>query len=587
LRASAVVAGLLVALSTGCETPPADRVPERVPGANVVVIGIDTLRADHLGCYGYGRPTSPRLDALGAESVVFANAIAQAPWTLPSFASMLTGLLPSSHRAGEGSQIVVSRLPPDRDTIATILHREGYATGSFVSNGYVGKDVGLAEGYDAHVQNMRSQGAVEPAIAWLRAHRTDRLFAFVHIVDPHGPWTASREHEAPFVDPTYAGPIDGTQWGPADPAWSDADRRRIVDLYDAEVHYADSLAGRIVEVLAELGLLGRTLVVVAADHGEELLERGAILHGHTLYDELLHVPLIVRWPGGGRRGRVTAQVRMMDVTPTILDAVGVAVPAGLDGVSLLDAIHGKPPPAVTRYAFAEYLDTPPQLKAIRTAEWKYVLNPTTGIARLFDLKADPDERHDVVATEAECATELRTRLESRLLARLEGFHFLVRGETAPHHVRVELRTATRFVGVSLSEPEPEDRFTLSADGRALDVDLQVGARRQSMGGDLFDDDGVRFQTADGAEVEMRALVDDVPLAADRLALAFPWLHPPSDVVWRFAPGDAKLRVPYPDPPLRTANDLGLALKYVDRPRPPTAVLDEKTRENLRALGYIQ
>jgi arylsulfatase A-like enzyme len=255
---------VLAVVLAGCGAPP----PERVAGANVVLIGIDTLRADHLGCYGYRRPTSPRLDALARQAVLFETAVTQSPWTLPAFASIFTGLLPSSHRAGEGKQLNVSRLDPARETLATILHRAGYRTGSFVSNGYVGRDVGMAEGFDEHREAMQAAGAAAQAVGWLEAHGAERFFVFLHIVDPHQPYAPPAEHAAPFLDPAYTGPIGTSFSGFAQPGWDDADRRRVIDLYDGEVHFADSLVGRVVDTLTTLGVLDRTLVVVTSDHGE-------------------------------------------------------------------------------------------------------------------------------------------------------------------------------------------------------------------------------------------------------------------------------------------------------------------------------
>jgi len=579
-RAASLV--FLGAVLAGCGAPP----PERVPGANVVVIGIDTLRADHLGCYGYRRPTSPRLDALAREAVLFETAVSPSPWTLPAFASIFTGLLPSSHRAGEGKQLNVSRLDPARATLATVLHEAGWRTGSFVSNGYVGRDVGLAEGFDEHREAMQSAGAAAQAIAWLQAHAQERFFVFLHIVDPHQPYAPPAEDAAPFLDPRYTGPVGASFSGFGDPTWSDADRRRVVDLYDGEVHFADGLVGRVLDTLASLGVADRTLVVVVSDHGEELFEHRLIGHGHTLYDELLRVPLIVRWPGGGLHRRVAPQVRAMDVFPTVLDALALPVPDGLDGVSLLPLLHGGRASPETETAFAEYLIVDPERKAIRRDGLKLILDPASGAASLFDLRADPTEQRDVASTRPAETAELRARLEHRLRATLEGFHLLVRGGTAAHRVTAQLRTATRFTDVGLYNPEPEDHYTVSPDGRVLDVDLDVAARahRPFFGVDVDDDDGVHFRTADGADVEVTLRADGAPAT---LALGADGAAADGAPPWRFAPGDSRLAVPFPAVPAASADGaLRAALVVVHRPVPPLATLDAKTRENLRALGYV-
>jgi len=327
-------AWLLVALAVaGCDAP----APPRFPRANVVLVGIDTLRADHLGCYGYTRPTSPRIDALASESVVFTTAVASAPWTLPSFASILTGLLPSHHRAGEGTLPYVSALDASHDTLGVVLQRAGYQTASFVSNVWVGKDVGLDRGFDVHAFDPAPSATVERAITWLSARTADPFFLFVHVFDPYAPYTPPPQHARLFTAPEYDGPFrtafptvweNGVPVMTVDRKWSAADRAQIVSLYDGEIHYADSLVGRLLDKLRALGMIERTIVIIVSDHGEEFFDHGRLGHSHTLYDELLLVPLVIRFPSASHHGRITRQVRSMDIFPTVLDAVGLPVPPG-------------------------------------------------------------------------------------------------------------------------------------------------------------------------------------------------------------------------------------------------------------------
>jgi arylsulfatase A-like enzyme len=576
----------ILLLLSACGTPP----PEHFPGANVVLIGIDTLRADHLGCYGYRRPTSPRLDGLARDSVVFTTAISQAPWTLPAFASIFTGLLPSSHRAGEGKQLNVSSLDPSHDTLATVLKRAGYRTGSFVSNGYVGKDVGMAAGFDDFGAKMLAIGAAEGAVEWLRAHGRERFFLFLHIVDPHQPYSPSPEHAAPFLDASYRGPVGTSFAGWANPSWNDADRRRVIDLYDGEVHFADSLVGRVVDTLAALGVTQKTIVVVTSDHGEELFEHGGIGHGHTLFDELLHVPLIVHLPEGRPRGQIAHQVRSMDLFPTLLDALGLPVPAGLDAVSLLPMMRGEPPNPETETALAEYVVVEPERKAIRQRDRKLILDPAAGSATLFDLSADPHEQQDIAAKSPERTAELRARLEHRLLTSVEGFHLLVRGGREAHRLTAALRTSGRFQNVGLYNPEADDRYTLSEDGRGLEVVLAVGARthRPLFNQDVDDEDGVHFRIAEGAAVEVTLQLDGAPMPSSQVAVGASGEASAGPPPWRLDAGDARLVVPFPRLPAATDDGtLHVALLFVRRPPPPLATMDEKTRESLRALGYIE
>jgi arylsulfatase A-like enzyme len=560
------------------------------PDANLVVIGIDTLRADHLGCYGYARPTTPRIDALAEESVVFTTAVSQSPWTLPAFASMFTGLLPSSHRAGEGKMLHVSSLDPGRDTLATVLQRASYRTGMFSSNGYVSKDVGLASGFDDANVSMRGAGATEKAIAWLRAHAGERFFLFLHIVDPHQPYAPPPEHAAPFIDPGYEGTIGMQYGGWADPTWNDADRRRIIDLYDGDVHFSDSLVGRVLDTLAALGVRERTVIAVTSDHGEELLDHSFLGHGHTLYDELLLVPLIVHFPGGQPRGRVEHQVRTMDLFPTLLEMLALRVPDGLDAVSLLPMARGEAPNPETDRAFAEYLFNEPELKAIRQGDRKLILDPAAGTTQLFDLRADPREREDISTREPERLAELRVALEHRVLASVEGFHLRLRGGRKAHRLEAIVRTTGRFEDVALYNPEADDRYTVAEDGRLLDVTFAVGARehRAFMNVDVDDEDGIRFRTAGGAPVDVTLRLDDAPMPGAWLQLGASDQPQVDSAVRRFDPRDRRLMVPFPRLPVPAKDgELRAALVFVQRPPPPLATMSDKTRESLRALGYIE
>src|SRR5262249_1626754 len=278
VRLSAGYVVLLLVLALGCGR-------EDFRDANIVIVGIDTLRADHVGAYGYARPTTPRIDAFSKDAVKFTTAVSQSSWTLPAFASMLTGLLPSYHRAGEGAFPSVSYLDPSVTTLPTVLHEAGFHTASFVSNVWVGAEVGMTQGYDEHKESMLSEEAASNAVKWLGAHRAERLFLFVHIMAPHQPYWPGPEDAAPFIDPAYTGPVGMSFIGDVDPKWTDADRRRVVDLYDGDIHFADRLTGQVLDAIAELGLDRKTIVVVIADHGEELFDHGHLSHGNTLYDE--------------------------------------------------------------------------------------------------------------------------------------------------------------------------------------------------------------------------------------------------------------------------------------------------------------
>jgi arylsulfatase A-like enzyme len=556
-------------------------------GANVVLIAIDTLRADHLGCYGYPRPTSPRIDRLSAESTVFDTAISQAPWTLPAFASMFTGRLPSVHRAGEGRFPTVSRLDETYPTLAEMLRDAGYATASFVSNVWVGAEVGMARGFEEHDEAWGADHAADGAIEWLGKDHEKPFFLFVHLMDPHQPYAPYPEDAKLFLDPSYAGPLGTAFVGNPHEEWTAADRQRVIDLYDAELHGSDRLVGRVLDTLAARGLDRRTIVVFTSDHGEELFDHGWLSHGHTLYDELLHVPLMVRFPGGAPR-RVERQVRTMDLMPTLLEALAVPPPEGIAGVSLMPLVRGEEGSPETDTALAEYVcfGDDQTLKAIRLPQEKLVFSPGVGRFQLFDLRADPKELHDLTGQRPERAVALRAEIDRRLASTLDGFHLIVRGgrETAVVEARFQ---AKGFEHVILYQPEAEDRFTLSPDGHTLDAVLTL--RPQTLPTPGWDLDGITFRTADGGPVVLRSLTESgQPLPPDRVVVGHSGKSPGARLPWRLAADLPSLRVPYPmPPPASLAGDTRVSLAFVQRGAAPTITARPETIERLKAIGYLR
>lgn len=392
---------LLLGLA-GCQEGGRPRGP--VP---VILISIDTLRMDHLGCYGYGPPTSPRLDAgLCRDSVVFEQAISHAPSTLLSHASMLTGLIPARH----GGSIELKRgLAPEVRTLAEALTDAGYRTASFNNGGQISATWGIDQGFEVYrsVSADRFAVVVDRALDWIDATlaeagndgdssqtQADRLFLFLHTYETHHPYTPSPADLERVGAEFYDGPL-GQDVGYRELRRINngaveatlEDKRFIVSAYDAEIRSVDRSLGELMSALAERDLYDRALILFVSDHGEEFGEHGWMgWHSHTLYDELLRVPLIVKLPGARSGGqRVTRQVRLADLTPTVLDLIGSPVPPGLDGTSLLPLIDGEPD---GRRPVISQRDGRPS-SSIRTSEWKL------WDQRLYHLASDPAERRDV------------------------------------------------------------------------------------------------------------------------------------------------------------------------------------------------
>jgi arylsulfatase A-like enzyme len=442
--------------------PPAARRPL------VILVSLDTVRADHLGLYGYERPTSPVLDALAREGTVFDDASSTAPWTLPAHASMLTGLYPASHRIMNSSQ----RLPDDVPTLAGLLGARGFTTAAVVNSFwltqasyYVTRDFEHYVWVEEDVHRVSpSTWVTDQAIEWLKARKDDEaMFLFVHYFDAHSDYASLPKYEDLFVRP-YDGSVKGTALelieANVDPVvvehcrmnfreqdcigqriheglvlnqeferrvFSDADIQHLVDLYDAGIRQLDSEVGRLVRYLDEAGLAEEALLVVVSDHGEEFAEHGGTDHMRTQYREVIRVPLLLRGPGVPAGVRYETPVSLVDLTPTVLSYAGIAPPTSMEGFDLrvlwtggdrapLDArtLFHESGWGATSHGIVALRPFAPKTHAIRRGRYKlYYSNRDEPNYALFDLEADPDETRDVTAEHPELAAELRRILDER------------------------------------------------------------------------------------------------------------------------------------------------------------------------------
>jgi arylsulfatase A-like enzyme len=415
----------------------------------VILISIDTLRADRLGCYGSPAPTSPAIDRFREQSVLFEWAIAQAPSTLPSHATMLTSLLPEHHGAFFARR---APLPTSIPTLATVLEAAGYRTAAFTGGGQIAPEFGLDRGFEIYGVNQGGadfQAAVEAGLEWLARDHRRPSFLFLHTYEVHHPYEPEPELLAIFDDgydgflAPHVSKEDLERINRGETAIGRRDLDHIIAAYDAEIRSVDEAFAALVAGLEELGLDDDALIVFTSDHGEELGEHGVVgWHSHTLYDELLRVPLVIRFPGGRYAGStVDAQVRLLDLAPTVLGAAGVDEPEGFEGVDLTRVLTGlaTPLPAVSQ------LDLPfgEDQISLRTARWK--LYPRAAFAgdpfadgppplavrarnfvkrwrrpfALFDLEADPGEAVDVNRAHEDVGEALRRTLGGLRAARRE------------------------------------------------------------------------------------------------------------------------------------------------------------------------
>jgi choline-sulfatase len=416
LLALAVVAGC------GRQAPAA---PIRFPGAPVILISIDTLRADHLPAYGYRAGSTPAIDRFAQAGLVFDEAYSQSPLTLPSHTTLLSGRLPVHHGVRDNIGYAVA---PGERTLAARFKAAGYATGSAVSSYVLRHQTGIDRGFDffddaftiagtgeSLAETQRDGGLTADALAnWVDAHASQPLFAFLHLYEPHAPYTPPASHAR------------------AQP-------------YDGEIAYADEIVGRFLDRLASRGILDRAVVALVSDHGEGLGDHGEAEHGLLLYREVLHVPLIVRLPGVVRGGtRVSGAAALVDVAPTLLELTGIAAD-GMDGQSLITAISSQRVTDHTVYAETMYPRLHfgwSDLASAIDGRYHYIRAPR---AELYDIAADPGERQNLAGAKATTASALAVSLD-RMTAGS--------GLAQPAPVDADVKERLRALGYTTSSASP-------------------------------------------------------------------------------------------------------------------------------------
>ena len=444
--------------SAPLEDPITTALPPPAGAPDVILVSLDTTRADHLSTYGYGRETSPHLTAFAADALLFTQAHSPAAWTLPAHASLFTGMYPSRHgahlaggflpgRSIDGHRRVAFPLPEERVTLAEALRDRGYRTAAFAANfSYLYRTFGVAQGFghydDApgllfhvrpHVVHFAQQFAPgfclksfrsaheinAAALSWLdRAPAGRPVFLFLNYMEPHEPWLAPAPYDRWSRGLAGAARLAHTNlYTHAVRDFTDAERAFIAANYDGQLLQMDAALGELLAALRARGRYETALVVVTADHGECLGEHGQVGHiGRMLYEPLLHVPLVVKFPGAGRpRGRTDRPVQLIDVLPTALAAAGAQVPAGVQGEPLLDVTHASVAEEdINPWLVAQYGGA--YDRAMRVLyEGSYKLITTSrGERLLFDLARDPDETEDLAARDPARTEALARRLDSAM-----------------------------------------------------------------------------------------------------------------------------------------------------------------------------
>ncbi len=462
------------------------------PPRGLVLVVVDTLRADHLGAYGYGRPTSPNIDALAEDAVLFRDAVSPAPWTLPSLATLMTSLYPSVHGAHSPSDLqnlawlfnpgnfqAFSSLHESRTTLAEVLRDAGFATFGAVQGSYPTSVFGMGQGFDIYRQNLTPgvRFDVEDALAWLDDEQPDRFFVYLHVMEVHAPYMApaikpgserkldpgrmayyeeaigeeSRRFLETDFDPDYRGTVNGSRAdlrarAHAPDELSPADREHLVALYDRGIVYADHWIGVLLDGLRERGLLDDVVFVLTADHGEEFVEHGRLEHSFSFYEEMLHVPLIVRVPGEGRGVVVEETAGLVDVMPTVVGVLGVPGSEGMQGRDLRSAWQApgreKRAPDYLGEASLHRRD-----RALRGPGFKYIRRDDgAGAVReeLYDLAVDPGEKRNRCRQAPQACLAHRRRLAAVLAAQRERASAMAAPE--PAEIDDDTRESLRALG---------------------------------------------------------------------------------------------------------------------------------------------
>ncbi|MFH1312553.1 MAG: sulfatase [Candidatus Eisenbacteria bacterium] len=578
---------------------------------NLLIIAVDTLRPDHLGCYGYERNTSPNIDGLAAGGVLFESAVSQSPWTLPSFATTLTSLYPTQHGAGfiePGVGSYGRRMRTVFPPLAMVLLKHGYATGAIINAPALAVEFGVDRGFEFYDTTPRwvariADGTTADALKWLDENKDVPFFAFVHYFDPHLDYEPPAPYDTLF-DPGYRGRIgkifdretyESLKVGlsrEGDPA-ADADWNHVRALYDGEIAFTDVAVGDLLKGIEERGLKDNTLIVLLGDHGEEFFEHRGFEHGHTLFDELIKVPLIFSLPGVvPENTKVGEQVRLLDVMPTILDILGITATTHLEGVSLEPLITGRgeaepskvgllPP----KFAYSESMLYGAEKKSLTAYPWKLIYNTVTGEEMLLNLAADPGEHHDVLAGEIDTRKLMENVLFGTLFTISESWFVEISGGGESHTFDFSVKAQQKpFVGsIQMAK-------ILDLDGNPVDSER---AKLKKVSSYALKIEGLELKgtvrlafkaNPKRASLTFDCRIDGEP--ATGMTFTGPTLSPASEMPFTEKP--TKQAVPPGPPQSKPQAPYILIWRSGDDLQPDTPVkLSEDTKQRLRALGYIQ
>jgi arylsulfatase A-like enzyme len=562
---------------------------------------VDTLRPDRLSLFGHNRKTSPRLERFAEDAVVFEEAYAPSGWTKPSVATILTGLNPSRH----GAVTRANRLPPEVVTLGELLTKLGYQTAAMVSNPNViatfGFDQGFEHFYDvgSEKQETRADEINEVVFKHMEEYPQAPFFYYIHTLDPHGPYDPPPPYNKMFTDnpAPFMCPFKMT------PNTPEQEVKHAWDKYDAEIAFNDEQFGALMDRLKAEGLYDDALIVFLADHGEEVLDHDGGGHGHTLYQELVRVPMVIKFPGNVYAGRrIRSRATLLDILPTILLYLKEDLPENIEGIDLFAVAKAADKKISSRTVFFD-LDlersdgTLNVVQAVLDGDYKYfeVVSPQPN-RMLFNITADPKEKMNLIESELARAEAMSAMLTAHA-ASSGGVHLrLMNRSYGPDRVfEGSLETTGQFIRLRKYQCEEGDKVEVSPDGRTITLKVVLSNHPGVPKGKfkwVTDEDRLAFEVdPPDAKITIEHLVtngtDDLPLFLGRDR------RPAGKIPYTFVASDETLQVPDPGALFRHGGrplkEVAMGAYLIVVPsiqRSEVGVMDEELRARLKALGYI-
>ncbi|MCK4546843.1 MAG: sulfatase [Candidatus Eisenbacteria sp.] len=547
---------------------------------NVILVSIDTLRPDHLGCYGYERSTSPTIDSLATRGVLFLNAEAQSPWTLPSHVTLFSSTFPFTHGVVDDN----SRIPADLPMMAEILKGHGYRTAGVVSSFYVGRMFGFERGFDYFEDfasdryqqvfsgsKIMAETVVDRGIQWMR-NSGRPFFLFLHFYDAHVNYIVPEPYRSLF-EKSYAGGeilYNSYEHYQTQPLTA-PQRRHVLAQYDAAIAYVDAQIARVLDAIRDSGIADNTILVITSDHGEEFFERGSWGHAHTLYREVLAVPLIVvdpRLPSSGAEIREAA--RVIDIMPTVLEGLGLPAVEGTQGRSLWPFVSREPAGERDPLLFSESSRYNLNLVSLSQGTVKAIADFKNHARELFDLSTDPQEELNIAPEDTSLARALVDEMMG-ISAHLIPGRLVLRwvAEPGDHTYVAKIRSPGTFVEVDYAGSR-EAVVDIAPDRGSLRMtSAQSGELRLAV---VPVDASVILDLAiDGGPPAGKLVVGGSALRPDEMPLTFPGVVRSPDLL-KEPPDSGPGFYLWRDPGDR------LAAEPVD--------LSDEAKEHLRSLGYL-